>query len=94
MAERLSIRDLGEYYRDMLTLEAWLKGGRSLGDEACNLLCARLMGRKDIRAEMLRHLARKRRIEPGELVESILLGNAEPITQDEHREIVASENEL
>lgn len=69
----------------MLAVEAFLKGGRSLGDEACNLLCARLMQRRDIRGEMLSHLARKRRITVDALIEDILKGKAQAMTPEEFK---------
>ena len=76
---RIQIRDPGEFYTDMLRIEAFLKGGRSLGEEACNLLCARLMQRAEIRNEMLDHLALKRGISRDELVLAILNGTAETV---------------
>ena len=76
---RIQIRDPGEYYTDMLKLEAFLKGGRSLGEEACNLLSARLMQRAEIRNEMLHHLAIKRGISRDDLVLAILNGTAEAL---------------
>lgn len=85
MPDRLNIRHPGEYYGDMLALEAFLKGGRSLSEEACNLLCARLMQRREIRGEMLEHLARKRGISVEALVEDILKGRAKAIEPEEYK---------
>jgi hypothetical protein len=90
---RIQIRDPGEFYADMLALEAYLKGGRSLGEEACNLLCARLMQRREIRGEMLQHLAMKRGVSADELIVTILKGEAKPISAEEFREIPAVEDE-
>ena len=85
MPDRLNIRHPGEFYGDMLAIEAFLKGGRSLSEEACNLLCARLMQRREIRTEMLVHLARKRRVSVEALIEDILKGRAQPIEPDEYK---------
>ncbi len=80
---RIQIRDPGEFYTDMLRIEAFLKGGRSLGEEACNLLCARLMQRAEIRDEMLDHLAMKRGVSREDLVLAILNGTAESVDRSE-----------
>ena len=80
---RIQIRDPGEFYADMLKLEAFLKGGRSLGEEACNLLCARLMQRAEVRDNMLNHLAMKRGISRDDLVLAILNGTAESVDPSE-----------
>jgi hypothetical protein len=91
MTDRLSIRDPGEFYRDMLLIEAWLKGERSLADEACNLLCARLMARAEIRGDMIAHLARKRGIDPAALIVEILAGRASPMSQEDFKSATADE---
>jgi len=85
MAERLNIRHPGEFYGDMLAIEAFLKGGRSMSEEACNLLCARLMQRREIRGEMLTHLAKKRRISVSALMDEILKGKAQAMTPEEYK---------
>lgn len=82
---RIQIRDPGEFYSDMLAIEAFLKGGRSLGEEACNLLCARLMQRREIRGEMLEHLSRKRGVTVEALVDSILKGEAAQMSPEEFK---------
>jgi hypothetical protein len=90
---RIQIRDPGEFYADMLALEAYLKGGRSLGEEACNLLCARLMQRREIRGEMLQHLAKKRGVSVDELTISILRGESGPMSAEDFRELPTTETE-
>lgn len=84
---RIQIRDPGEYYRDVLKIEAYLKGGRALGEEACNLLCARLMQRREIRQDMLNHLAMKRGITADELVLAILADSVPPVSVAEMAEL-------
>ena len=88
---RIQIRDPGEYYSDMLKVEAYLKGGRSIGEEACNLLCARLMQRQEIRDRMLSHLALKRGMGTEALVLAILEDKVPPITDGEMTEMQSEE---
>ena len=88
---RIQIRDPGEYYSDMLKVEAYLKGGRSIGEEACNLLCARLMQRQEIRDRMLAHLALKRGMGTEALVLAILDDNVPAISESEMTEIQVEE---
>lgn len=71
---------------DLLIVEAWIKG-RSLSDEACNLLCARLMQREEYRNKALDHLAKKRGVSREQLMDSILKGTAKVITAEEYRNL-------
>jgi len=70
----------------MLRLEAWLKS-KSLANEANNLLCARLMQRKEYRAEMFEWLARKRGMSADALMLDVIAGRAKPMSQSEYAEI-------
>ena len=74
--DRLRIQNLGEYYNDALTVEAFIKN-RSLAAEANSLLSAQLYRRKDARESMVRELARKRNITFEEMWDQILAGTAE-----------------
>lgn len=67
--------DLGEYYSDMLAIEAWIKE-RPVATEAANLLCAKLQEREATRNAKLDHLASKRGISREELIQMILKGDA------------------
>jgi hypothetical protein len=86
VADRFYIRHPNEWYYDLLQVEAWIKN-RSLSDEACNLLCARLMQRENYRNEALDHLARKRGITRQQLIDDILKGTAKPMSAEEYRSI-------
>lgn len=86
MSDRIYVRHPGEFYYDELQVEAWIKG-RTVSDEASNLLGARLMQRKEYRELILSALARKRGISPEELRDGILKGTAEPMTAEEYRQI-------
>lgn len=74
--DRLRIQNLGEYYNDALTVEAFIKN-RSTAAEANSLLSAQLYRRKDSRESMVRELARKRGISFEEMWDAILAGTAE-----------------
>ena len=90
MAERFYIRHPQEWYYDLLKVEAWLKG-RSLSDEASNLLCARLMQREEYRNKALDHLARKRGITREQLIRDILLDQAQQMSADEYKQAAAED---
>lgn len=79
---RVSIADMGEYYYDMLMVEAKLKG-RTLTAEANSLLCSNLAKRTEARQQMLNHLAWKRGISPEEVARRILTDTLEPPTPEE-----------
>jgi len=89
-ADRFFIRHPREWYMDLLTIEAWIKG-RSLSDEACNLLCARLMQREQYRNQALEHMARKRGITSSQMIEEILRGTAEQLTSEEYRQMAVTD---
>lgn len=71
LEEQIHLENLGEYYRDMLQLEAFIKNS-SLTAQAENLLCAQLFQRNQYRNEVLEHLAWKRQISIEELESQIL----------------------
>lgn len=91
-ADRFFIRHPREWYMDLLQVEAWIKG-RSLSDEACNMLCTRLMQREEYRNKALDHLARKRGITREQLVEEILKGEAQQMTAEEYRQVKSTDPE-
>lgn len=75
---RVTISDLGEYYYDLLVIEARLKN-RTLANESNSLLCAKLMDRAPTRDKMLNHLAWKRGISKEEVIKLLLSGELGPI---------------
>ncbi|BAZ50679.1 hypothetical protein NIES4103_32960 [Nostoc sp. NIES-4103] len=80
--ERLAIPALGEYYNDVLTVDAWING-RSKVVQAQSLLCAKLQERDKLIKERVEYLAKKRGITPNEMWEQILNGTAQKIVPGE-----------
>ena len=79
---KIQLAPLGEYYADLLTLDAWINGRANSG-QAHNLLCSKLMQREAMIKERVEYLARKRGVDPDLLWLQILKGEAEPIDADE-----------
>ena len=80
--ELIHLGNLGEYYTDMLELEAFIKNS-SLTVQAETLLRTHLFQRTKYRNEALEHLAWKRQISVEELKKQILTRTAAQLSQDE-----------
>ena len=80
--DRILVSGLGEYYDDLLTLDAWING-RSKPQQANSLLCAKLMERENRIKERVAYLAGKRGISADEMWVQILRGDAEKIHPEE-----------
>lgn len=80
--DRIQVTGLGEYYDDLLTLDAWING-RSKAQQANSLLCAKLMERETRIKERVRYLAGKRRISTEEMWVRILNGSEDKIQPEE-----------
>ncbi len=91
-SERFYISKLGEPYTDMLIVEAWLKG-RTLANEGNQLLCAKLMQRKEYRDQLVAEAARKRGIPFEQMWDDILTGKAEPMSPDEYTKLKGAKSE-
>ncbi|MCW5319032.1 hypothetical protein GTQ43_36985 [Nostoc sp. KVJ3] len=74
--ERLAIPGLGEYYNDVLTVDAWVNG-RTKVVQAQSLLCAKLQERDKLIKERVEYLAKKRGITFDEMWEQILNNTAQ-----------------
>jgi ribosome assembly protein YihI (activator of Der GTPase) len=72
--ERFQIQ-LGEYYADLLKLDAWVNG-RTKSLQAGNLLGAKIQERESKILERIAYLAEKRGISPEELRKQVLNGVA------------------
>ena len=83
MAKRFQMPFLGEYYNDLLAIEAWLKD-RAAPTEAQNMLCSALTEREAARNAIIKRLARKRGISADALIDQILSGTAEHLTPEEY----------
>lgn len=68
----------GEYYSDLLHVDSWING-RSQGQQACSLLCAKLMEREAKIKARIEYLARKRGIDADDLWMQVLRGEAKPM---------------
>jgi hypothetical protein len=79
---RLALPALGEYYNDILTLDAWINN-RSRVVQAQNLLCAKLQEREIRIKERIEYIAKKRGITSEQLWDLILSGIAEQLEADE-----------
>ena len=80
--DRIQISGLGEYYEDLLTLDAWING-RSKSQQANSLLCAKLMEREARIKERVQYLAEKRGITYKEMWVQILNGSAEKMQPED-----------
>lgn len=90
--KRLQIPELGEYYSDMLKVEAALQN-RTLPQEASSLLCDMLQQRDEKRQRMVEHLAKKRGIPSDEMWKQLVNGTHKPIDQDEAEDLYSEEIE-
>ena len=75
---RLQLPKLGEYYDDLLTIDAWICG-RTKAAQGQALLYSTLLEREQLMKEKIDYLAKKRGVSPDELWKGILLGEAEEL---------------
>lgn len=80
--ERMRIRGLGEYYEDLLKLDAQIND-RSAAEQATSLLCAKLQEREPKIVERLQYLADKRGISVSEIRTQILKGKYQKIKPED-----------
>lgn len=73
---RFTISPLGEFYRDFLTVDAWINN-RTTAIQANSLLCEKLMQRQTEIRDLIAYLAKKRAISTEELWAQILSGTAQ-----------------
>lgn len=80
---RLNVTPLGEFYEDLLKVDAWINA-RTIAAQANSLLCAKLMQRQAEIRDRITYLARKKGVSSDELWDLILSGeikNDEPIDE-------------
>ena len=80
--KRISIRNLGEYYSDMLRIEAFIKDSAPT-TQAATMLRAYLNKRTAYRDRVVEYLAWKRGITPEEMKMLIITGKANQLSQDD-----------
>ena len=73
--KRFTLAPIGEYYHDLLIVDAWITG-RSQGVQGTSLLCAELREREPLIRPLVEYLAKKRGITADELWQQILNGEA------------------
>ncbi|WP_228055942.1 hypothetical protein [Lusitaniella coriacea] len=77
--ERLSLPALGEYYDDLLIVDAWINN-RTKATQGQSLLCAKLQEREPRVRDRVEYLAQKRGVSASELWLQILKGEAQKIS--------------
>lgn len=80
--ERFSIAPIGEFYRDLLEVDAWINA-RTASTQANSLLCSKLQEREGRIRERVSYLAKKRGISPEEMWLQIVKGEAVDLSPDE-----------
>ena len=85
-SERLQIPPIGEWYQDLLTIDAAIND-RSEPTQASGLLCAKLQEREAKIRERVQYLARKRGLTFDEMWDNILTGKFEKLSPDEYAEM-------
>jgi hypothetical protein len=88
--ERLSLPALGEWYDDLLRLDAWINN-RTVASQGQSLLCAKLQEREGRIRDRVEYFALKRGISTSEMWSQILAGKAERVTQSELVEVSKDE---
>lgn len=83
-SERLQIPALGEYYGDLLAIDAAINA-RTEPQQASSLLCSKLQEREDRIRDRVSYLASKRRKSFEEMWDEILTGKFEPLSPDEYK---------
>lgn len=84
---RLSIPSLGEWYYDLLKIDAWIND-RTIASQATSLLCAKLYQREETIQARLEYLAQKRGIPKQELWFQILRNEADPVDSEDIPDIL------
>lgn len=84
--DRVRISGLGEWYEDLLAIDAAING-RTASLQGASLLCAKLQERESRIKERVRYLAAKRGVSFEEMWLSILKGNYRKLTDAELEEL-------
>lgn len=84
--DRLRISSLGEWYDDLLTIDAAING-RSPAQQGASLLCAKLQEREARVKKRVQYLAAKRGIPADEMWAKILKGDYRKMTDEELAEV-------
>jgi hypothetical protein len=82
-SDRLQIPPLGEWYQDLLRIDAVIND-RSEPSQASALLCAKIQERESRIRERVQYLANKRGITFEEMWDAILTGTYDKLTPEEY----------
>ncbi|MGF1537826.1 MAG: hypothetical protein ACFB4J_15290 [Elainellaceae cyanobacterium] len=89
-ATRLQIPSIGEWYEDLLKVDATIND-RSEPQQASSLLCAKLQEREPRIKQRVEYLAAKRGVPFQQMWDDIVTGNFEKLTADEFAELRQAE---
>ncbi|NES98196.1 MAG: hypothetical protein F6K32_24025 [Desertifilum sp. SIO1I2] len=89
--DRLALPALGEYYDDILTIDAWINN-RTKPQQAQGLLCYKLQEREARIRERVEYLAKKRGIDSETLWLQILKGEAERLSPEDLKILQSEES--
>lgn len=81
--ERLQVPAIGEYYQDLLTIDAVIND-RTVVVQAQSLLCSKLQEREARIKERVQYLADKRNLSFKEMWDQLLTGIYEPLSPQEY----------
>jgi hypothetical protein len=84
--DRPRIAQLGEWYEDLLKIDAAING-RSEAQQATSLLCAKLQERQERIADRVRYLASKRGLSFEAMWLQLLKGDYRKLSEDELKEL-------
>jgi len=85
--DRLSIPSLGEWYSDLIKVDAAING-RSEPNQAHSLLCAKLQERESKIKDRVQYLADKRKISFAEMWNQLLTSRFEKLTPEEFEKLL------
>lgn len=88
--DRLALPALGEWYNDLLMLDAWINN-RSKAMQGQSLLCAKLQEREVRINERIDYLAMKRGISAAEMRLQILSGKAQRLGVEDVADVESAE---
>lgn len=83
-SDRLQIPALGEYYGDLLTIDARINA-RTEPQQANSLLCSKLQEREQRIRDRVGYLADKRGKSFEDMWDELLTGDFEPLSPDEYK---------
>ncbi len=84
--DRITLSTLGEYYRDLLEVDARIND-KTISAQAANLLCVRLMQREQQIRDRVAYLARKRGLAYETMWDDLLTGDYTKLSPEEYKDL-------